>query len=208
MSLTFPREMTSAYEWAQADLALVHRQELARTAGGDSQAKDMGPAVWRATYATVPMPEGGARALYADLLTLRGAVHPFYVTVLPDAPAARDGEALAGVTVASVSPDNAALALTGLPAGFEMTYGDYLSIETAAGGRELHMLARGAAADGSGATPEMEVVPHVRPGTTAGDAVTLVGPVVEMKLEPGSLRHERLNAVLGRVSFQAVQVIR
>lgn len=207
MSLTFPREMTSAYDWPQADLVLVYRQELARTAGGTPQAKDMGPAVWRATYASVPMVAAAAWELYADFLTLRGAAQPFYLTPIPDEPAARNGEALSGVTVGAVATNNDALALSGLPAGFVLTAGDFLSIATSAG-TELHQLARGGTADGVGDTGEIEVVPHVRPAVSVGDAVALVGPVVEMQLEPGSLRHERLNAALGRVSFQATQVIR
>lgn len=208
MSLTSPRNMTGAYEWARADLVLTHRQELARTAGGDAQGKDLGPAVWQADYATVPILAAPARAYYADLLTLRGALNTFYLTPIPSAPDAHDGEALAGVEVEAIATNNDAVALRGLPAGFEMRAGDYLSIETAAGGRELHMLRGNATADAQGITGEMIVVPHVRPGVAAGNAVALVSPVVEMRLEPGSLRHERLSKLHSRVSFKAVQVIR
>ena len=208
MSLTFPRDMTSGYDWARADLALVHRQEMSRTAGGDLQAKDLGPAVWQADYATVPMTAAEARGYYADLLTLRAAAQTLYVATIPNAPAARVAETLTGVSVASLAASNDAIALAGLPAGFVMTAGDYLSIETAGGARELHMLARGGSADGTGTTPELEVVPHVRPGVAQGDAVTLLDPLLEMRLQPESLRHERLNSVLSRVAFKALQVIR
>jgi len=208
MSLTFPRDMTSAARWERADLVLQHRQELSRTAGGDAQAQDIGPAIWRADYATVPILAAEARAYYADLLTLRGAARTFYLVPIPSAPAARDGEALTGIEVESIATNNDALALRGLPAGFEMRAGDYLSIETGAGGRELHMLHSGATADAQGVTGEMIVVPHVRPVVSTGDTVTLVSPLVEMRLEPDSLRHERLSPLHSRVSFQATQVIR
>ncbi|MFP4275518.1 MAG: hypothetical protein ACLFRU_10885 [Paracoccaceae bacterium] len=201
------RDMTTAYDWARADLTLMRRQEFSRRAGGETQAKDLGPSLWMAAFQTPPMPAAAARGYHADLLSLGGALTTFYLSPVPGEPEARDGETLAGVTIASISSDNDAVALTGLPAGFVMTAGDYLSIDTG-DGIEFHQVAQGGAANASGVTGELRVVPHVRPVVSDGDAVRLVNPRVEMRLQPGSLRHERLNLVLSRVSFEAVQVLR
>jgi len=208
MSLTFPRDMTSDQCWDEHSFRLVHRQEFSRTAGGETQGKDLGPPLWAATFESYPLMQAEAEALEADLQTLGGVVRSFHVTPRRKEPSSRDGETLTGVAVASVGANNDAVSLDGLPPGFVMTAGDYIAIETAAGGRELYRLARGGSADATGVTPDLAVAPHIRPVVNAGDVVTLAPPVAEMRLQPESLQSRRVTRYRWRVSFQAIQVIR
>lgn len=112
------------------------------------------------------------------------------------------------MTVDTVAPARTALALTGLPVGFELRAGDYVSVITGAGGRELFRLARGGTADATGLTPEMEVVPDVPVTIAGGEAVDLINPMVEMVLEPGSLDDPWKGLSHRAMTFEAVQVIR
>lgn len=206
MALTFPRDLTETCAWRQARLMPGHRQELSRTAGGVTQGKDLGPMLWRADFQSVPLPRADADAAMAEFGSLRGVVHSFYVYPAGrPRPAAIPTGALAGVTVSSIASDRAALALAGLPAGAQMSAGDYLSIWT--GSRtECLRLIRAGTADGSGVTPEMETEPPVRSGIETGFPVTLVKPLVEMRLEPGSLDDPALDVLHRQIVFRAVQV--
>lgn len=207
MALTFPRDMVSAQCWETAKFTLQRRQELSRTADGRTQGKDLGPAIWRAEFQTYPLAQADAEALEADLMTLQGVVNSFYaVTMRRRAPLTWASNTLAGVTVLAIGASNDKISLAGLPAGFVMTAGDFVTITTSSG-TELHKLARGGTADGNGQTPKMEVVPHIRPGVAAGDAVTLIDPFAEMVMEPGSLDMPRQSLRRWRVGFKAVQVL-
>lgn len=212
MTLVVPRDLTTSVRWRRPRLKLMRRQELSRTAGGEMQSKDLGPALWRASYRSVSLSLDQADAVMADFDSLAGAVHPFYLHPAPrrrPAAASSDAELSgASVTVASIGANNDTLALAGLPASFVMAAGDFLSIETAAGGREFHRLVRGAVADGTGVTDAMAVAPHVRPGVTAGNAVTLLDPLVEMRLVPDSLDDPYEDGRHRAIVFEAIQVIR
>lgn len=209
MTLAFPRDMTTAYCWEEHRFSLMRRQELSRTAGGDTQAKDLGPALWTASFRSYPLLQEEAEALEADLQTLGGALRTFYAAPRRARPARDDGSAsLSGVAVDAVGVDHDTLTLRGLPAHFQLRAGDYLSVTTSAGGRELHRLARDGVADGTGVTSDISIVPHVRPVVSSGDPVSLAPPLVEMRLSHDTLQSRRVTRFRWRVSFEATQVIR
>jgi len=207
MALTFPRDLTGTCAWRRARLVPGHRQELSRTAAGETQGKDLGPMLWRADWASVPLPRAQADAAMAEFGSLRGAIHSFYLyPAWRPRPAAIPTGALSGVTVASIASDRSALSLAGLPAGAQMSAGDFLSIWTGAY-TEFLRLVRPGTADGTGTTPEMETEPPVRSGVGTGFTVTLVEPLVEMKLVPDTLDDPQIDVLHRQIVFQAVQVI-
>lgn len=209
MALTFPRDMTGLARWKEPSFDLMFRQELARDAGGPTQAKDMGPALWQASFTSVPLRLAVADAVMADFRSLRGAVRSFLLHPPTRARPAAAGD-LSGstVTVHSVRSDASAIRLSGLPSRFVMTAGDYVSIKTAAGGIEFLQLARGGEASIGGLSPELEVVPFVRPAVDTGDAVTLVDPVAEFILQPGTLDDPFVGLTHRQITFTAMQVVR
>ncbi len=208
MTLIFPRDMVSAESWYSADFRLQRSQEISRTSGGQIQARDLAPSYWRATFLSVPLEYRDAIALRMDFETLGGALRPFNAATLGvSAPAQWSGEDLSTVTVAEISADRTGLRLDGLPAGFELTAGDYLTVSKS-GATELHGLARGGIADGAGLSPLIHVVPKLRPVVSVGDSVALQPPFAEMLLEPGTLASTRHSAAHWQVSFEAVQVLR
>jgi hypothetical protein len=75
-------------------------------------------------------------------------------------------------------------------------------------GREFLQLASGGVANSAGVTPQMDVVPFLRPSVVSGLAVSLVNPMIEMKLDPMSL-DDPFDGLSHRfVTFQATQVVR
>src|SRR5690606_33928716 len=91
----------------------------------------------------------------------------------------------AEVTIESVGADNRSLAFAGLPEGYQLTIGDMLHVDYGSPSRRaLFTLCESGAADADGETDELEVRPHVRPGITAGAAVTLIKPSAKVKIMP------------------------
>lgn len=215
MTLTFPRDMITGLRWTQTRLVLRRRQQISTTAEGRINAQDLGPALWRAAeFITAPLPAYDADLAISDFQSLRGSINPFYVYDVTRArPVEMTSEGqfnLSGVTVSAISADRGGLTLTGLPPGFAMTSGDYVSIQTSVGGRELVRVVRAwkSTYDGLGTTPEMEVEPVLRPSVQVDDVVDLVKPMVEMRLEPDSLDDPYVSAMRRRITFSATQVIR
>lgn len=211
MSLTFPRDMITGQCWDTARFVLSHRQELSRTAGGEVQAKDLGPPIWQASFETYPLSLDDADALEADFLTLNGSARTFYATpyLSRRAKALPAGHAfdLSAVAVHTISANRDEVRIDGLPANLEIHAGDYLGITTSTG-RELHRIAVGGTADGAGLSPLLTVVPNLRASVAVNDLVDIENPMAEMVLIPGTLDKPRESRLRWRVRFDAVQVLR
>ena len=192
----------------------MHRQELSRVAGGDTQAKDLGPALWQASFTTSPALIRDAQAIEAALISLKGSIGSFlahdirrpFPKLYPSGDFSDTGE------IAEVFPGNAfLLRLGGLTPGFELSPGDYLSFENGDGpSRALHMitgvLGPSMTADALGVTHAFEVFPMVRAGATPGAAVTLKRPSCEMILDPGQEPPRLVDLVASSVTFSGVQI--
>ncbi|MEP5730365.1 MAG: hypothetical protein ABJL67_13465 [Sulfitobacter sp.] len=211
MPLTFPRDMTDLTRWSEPKLRLMHRQELSRVQGGLTSAKDMGPSLWTAEWTSVPIPLADADAAMASFRSLRGALRTFFLYPFTHpqprmtSPGDLDG---VSVTVDAIGANFDGISLAGLPAGFEMVAGDFLSIATAVGGTEFLQLVDGGIADGSGRTPEMEMTPFVRPAVLVGNPVALIKPPIEMRLEPDTLDDPYVSKTHRKITFKSVQVVR
>lgn len=210
MAITFPRTdiMTLVEFTADAPTPqLVTRQEFSRQGSGRTIGKDFGSALWLLSFTTAPLLSNDASAIESALDTLDGVVNTFEACDLrktmprmyPTGAGANDGVLL------SVNANNKALALSGLAAGQVVSVGDYLSF-TYGGNRALHRVAEAVTANGSGTTAQFEVRPHIRPGWTLTNAVTLKNPRGIFTLVPGSLS-SKPSDIFANVSFQAMQYI-
>jgi hypothetical protein len=212
MARTFPRDMTTWITWETPDFKPVFFQERAREGRGVIQVKDMGPILWRASFSSVPMPHAAADAAIAEFRLLRGAVNPFFVHTadqpFPSVLATATVLNGASPVVAAIGADFDELSISGVPAGLQISKGDFLSVETSAGGKELFQVGTASVADETGTTGLFEVFPPVRPAVADADAVSLVNPAAEMRLIPGTLDDPRVNAGNRRIVFEALQVIR
>lgn len=196
---------------ADATFWPMYRQELSRTAGGATQAKDLGSPLWRASFSTAPARRADAAALEAALISLNGSVGSFLAHDVrrPYPLAHADGVFSDAATLASVNLGGSAFALrlAGMPQGFTLSPGDYLSFQYGSRpSRALHMVTAGGAFDGQ-LTLDVEVFPAVRPGALAGAAVTFKRASCEMILEPGGQPPALRDLVASSVSFSAIQIL-
>lgn len=211
MTISFPRTdiLTGVdYSADTKPLKLISRQELSRTAGGQTLGKDLGPAMWFADFVTKPLPNDDAVTFEAKLNSLDGVVQTFELADLrrlypkgyPTGSGANDGALL------SVNANNKALALSGLIAGQVINIGDFLSF-TYGSSRALHQAVESVTANGSGVTAQFEVRPHIRTGWTLSPSTTvkLKNPRGIFTLVSGSVFAEPHGALHTVVGFQAGQ---
>lgn len=210
MTLSFPRtDILSGLTFPASTPRIkpLWRQEISRTAGGVTRVKNMGPLLWQASYLTVPMLRDDAGALEADLLTLEngGQLFEGYDPARPF-PASDRTSALTGITVHSIRNDRLAMRLTGLPAAFVLTKGDWLSIDD---GTNLHLLraVETVTAAGTGLAPWFEVRPGIRPAIEAGDPVKLRYAPARFMVDPGSVERAPHGGLMDTISWTATQVI-
>lgn len=198
MSLTYPYNLLDMFPGTSTEFDLLYRQEYSRTAGGFTIAKDMGTPLWRASYLSYSMMPNQLDAWRARLKALDGSVQRFMAHPMtrcyPIAHANGQGlGSVDAVKVATIGVNNKSVTLSGLPAGYMASVGDYMQI-----GQQLYQIIDRSAG--------LEVRPHLAPGTAVGNTVVLVKPAVPMIIMPGTLTTTaELATGRGAVSFQAVE---
>lgn len=194
MALSFP--LSLATFWARLpvdsiELDLGEAMQLDETGGGEQLSADLGVRLWRGTVTMGRLRYTEAAEVEVLLDTLRQAGRFFLANDIRRPKPLLDptGSILgaASVTVSAI-PSTRELSLAGLPAGYVVSVGDYLSFtyDGAKARRGFHRVVTGGTASGGGALGPIEVVPPLRPGLTTGTAVVLSNPVFKASLEAGS----------------------
>lgn len=179
-------------------LALRRQVQINNLGGGEILQAELAPAIWGGSVALAAMPKRQAAAIQAQLAALEAPGRVFQAYKAHQIGPAEDRLA---ATLGAASPaiselDSAAadgLKLDGLPAGYEISAGDFLAFDYDQGTgprRALHQVVVGAVADGTGALPDfLRLAPAVRPGALVGTAVELVKPHFLAVLVPGSVSY-------------------
>ena len=161
--------------------------------GGRILTADVGPRLWEGSITVAPDTAAGQRAAQALAQVLRQAGASFLINDRKGKfPAADpDGTMLgaAAVTLSAPVAGSDTISMAGLPSGYVLTPGDYLSYAygTADEKVALHQVTVGGAAADDG-TLTIGVVSRVRPGVSDGAAVTLIGASCKAIMVPGSFK--------------------
>lgn len=213
MALTFPLSLADfadtigvrQVKWLPQD----NRQYSGMGSGQILQA-DLGPSLWTGEVTLREYYHAEARRIEAKLNAVIRSIGSFY---LYD-PRHRgptldsDGAILGSATVQIASlPDAKSMTLKGLPAGYTLSVGDYLSFDYGSPARRaFHEICEDVTADGTGVTPAFEVNPVIRTGAAVDDVVTLVKPAMKCIIRPGTLDvGSTENVVTTAISFSVVQ---
>lgn len=180
------RLLVSSVSWS-----LAVNQQLSGLGSGQILVADLAPALWSGDAETVEMYHREARRIEARINALDGALGSFH---LYDprfiGPYADPDGAMLGESVVQIAalPDAKSISLKGLPAGYELTEGDYLAFDYGDPvKRAFHELSEAVTADSSGIAPAAQVRPAIRPGASVDTIVTLVRPAMKCLIKPGSL---------------------
>lgn len=215
MALTFPLALPDLVDLlgiSSVSWNPVYQQEVSGLGTGEGLSHDLGPMLWEGDCQTGEFYHRDIEKWRARFLALDGSNQSFMLYN----PAAKypetdpKGAALAGatITIGSVGSNRKEIALSGLPAGFEVPWGAYVQITAGSPSRvALVLFLESKTATGLGNTSVIECRPHLRPWVSAGASVQLVKPAAKVKLVPNSLRVETVGALTSRLRFTARQTL-
>lgn len=183
-----------------------------RTAGGDVLRASMGAALWQGRLPIAPCANRDAEALQALIFAAArtGAsvmlTHPRHRAPRADPTGAGLGGA-SPVIASGTGGDQ--LRMSGLPASYTLSAGDYLSFTYGSSPTRhaFHRLASGGEASLAGLSPLLRVDPPIRPGFAVGAAVKLVNPAFKAVLRSPSPGGLGFVATAG-ATFEFVQTLR
>lgn len=208
MSLSAPFNLLADFPGWTVSFDLMYRQEQSRTAGGRTVVKDLGSPLWQLKAQSKQLRPNLLDYWRARLTALGNGLQTFYGYPLSRTyPIAYPngswptGGAFSGLAVlATINANRKAVTVSGLPAAFVLSVGDYVSV---AG--NLHQVMEATTASAGGLTPEFEVRPHIWLGVAAGAAVAVYRPSCIMSIVPGSVASDSDLTGWGSVSFQAIE---
>lgn len=207
MALSEPFDILQKGIFWTTEFDFQWRQEQSRTASGRTIVKDFGSPLWALTAQSKRLSPNSldywrARigALENGRLTFLGRPMSRVYPILYPRGTWPTGVSFSGsATLASVSADKKSITVSGLPAGYAGSVGDFLSI-----GDDLHRVEEAFTAP-SGSSGVFQVAPAIWPGVTSG-SVVLKNPHCLMAINPGSLRSTAdPQTGWGSVSFQATE---
>lgn len=188
---------------------LVSRQEFSRTASGVTIGRDMGPALWQASFTTNPMYHRKAMAIEARLNALNGVTRAFYMGDVrgkmpmeyPDGVFGDNG------TITSVNVNGRMLTISGLDAGFKISAGDYMEYNYGAGNtiRALLQVVGDVTASGGGVATDVEFRPFIPTGTINGTAVKFKNPRALFTLTPEGVTQTIVDGCFTQLTLTATQ---
>lgn len=196
MALTFPLPRATFIDTLLAERVTCDLPELveqSRTAGGEQLMADMGERLWtgRIDLGKMVRSEVGRPETLIQVVK-QGRTFEVYDRRRPNPLLDPNGTILgaASVTILALGADPREVSLSGLPAGYTLSSGDYMSFaytSLSVTRQALHRVVdTTVVANGLGQTPLFEVVPAIRPGATATTAVTLIKPFCRAVMVAGS----------------------
>lgn len=166
--------------------------EVNTTGGGEIMRSQLAPQLWvgEARMSTMTRREAGSPDVLLSVLRREGATFYAYDTRRTFPQADPTGAILGAATVlVDLNPNPREIRLSGLPAGYVLTRGDYLAWDygSPTTRRALHRVVDATVtASGVGGTSLFEVTPPVRPGVIL-TAVTLIRAACKAVILPDSV---------------------
>lgn len=212
--MALPPVQDFIHDWpGQAALQLGYGDEASPTGSGAIITRELRPPLWVLNAQSRRLRPNTLHEWQAKLETLENGkvlfwgyeCMRFYPIAYPNG-SWPTGPAFSGsAQLSAVDPNNKALVLQALPAGYSGRPGDMLSWAYNGDQYALHRVVEAFTANAGGVTNVFEVRPHIRPLAAAGTAVAVKRPACQMKLIPGSIAIETDPLGWGTIQFQAGQ---
>jgi hypothetical protein len=208
VSITYPINLLPTFPGWTIGFSLRYRQEQSTQASGRVIVKDMGAPLWTLRAMSKMLSPNQLDQWRAELNKLENGLQTFkaypmsrcYPQAYPRG-SWPTGGAFGGTGIlAGINTNRKAISVQGLPAGFVLTVGDYLSIDG-----DLHQVMEASTANGSGVTPQFEIRPHLWPAANVSDPVLVKQPGCNMAVVPGSVASEAQLNGWGSISFSAME---
>lgn len=171
---------------------LTESVEWGETTGGEILASAYGPRLWQGSISVMTHSVLNADDIVSRAELMREAGAAFLVSPrhLPGPQNDKTGAILGAATptITFINANNRDISIGGLPAGYVLLRGDFLSFQygTSPIRYALHRVVTSVTANGSGIVGSIELSPLIRPGATTGIALQLIKPTCKAKLIPGT----------------------
>lgn len=216
MALTYPLPLASFADILPAAEVAFHLPDVGmqnRTAKGEQLTADIGERLWqgRITLGKLTRAEAGRPETLIDQLRQGGRSFQIYDLYRPNPTLDPTGSILgaAAVTILALGGDARELSLTGLPVGYTLSVGDMLSFAYGSLQALHRVVTTTVVANGAGQTALFEVQPAIRPGASAGAAVSLNKAWCKAVPVYGSIEEAlRRRTITEGMAFDWVQTLR
>lgn len=219
VALTYPLPLATFADSllvSQNTFYLPEQVQASRTAGGEQLGADIGERLWtgKIMLGRMTRSEAGRPEVLIDLIRQAGRSFLMYDRYRTNPLLDPTGTILgaASVTILALGGDARELSLAGLPVGYTLSAGDYLSFAYGSSPvrQALHRVVNpSVVANGSGQTALFEVTPALRPGAAAAAPVQLKKAYCKAVAVYGSIEEaERLSTMTEGVGFSWVQSLR
>lgn len=220
MALSFPLSIDDFADTLlvqRATCTLPEQLQQSRTAGGEQLSADMGERLWtgRIDLGKMTRSEIGRPEVLIETLKQAGRSFHMFDRRRPYPLLDPTGAVLgtSSVSILALGADPRELSLAGLPAGYTLSAGDYLSFaytSLSITRQALHRVVNSTVtASGAGETPLFEVIPALRPGAAAAAPVTLKKAFCKAVLVVGSASpSDGASTLYEGLGFDWVQTLR
>lgn len=215
MTLSDPRALADFVDLLKIDSVVWRSQrndEISGVGSGQTWTAETAPPLWGADVTLILMRASEARQVRAIINSLSGPGQSFYLyDPIGKYPASDpDGSILGNSTVLidTIGTDNSSVKLSGLPAGYALTPGDYFHVDygTSPTRRAFFEVSDAAVADGSGLTGLFAVYPNIQTGITTTMQVQLAKPSAKVMIVPGSIQPGTTQTLfVSGMGFTAIQ---
>ena len=218
MAYSFPTVVQNFFETLAIQSALpdlTEDMDLNWNGQGELMTADVGERLWKMDLTLKSDRYEEVEASRARIQVFRQAGRPFFAHALPmfypqfDP----DGSILGSVvpTLSAVQSNMRDIRIAGLPVGYQITAGDFLSFAYSANPVRyaFHQAVSNATAGSDGTTGLFEVNTEIRPGFALGADVRLIKPLFKAIILPGSYRGGMSMGRMTRdISFTIQQTLR
>lgn len=218
MAYTFPLSLADFFAGLPIQTAvpdLTEAVEMSQSGGGEILTADVGPRLWKMDISIRPGYYADIEPIKAKLNLLRRAGRSLIVHAIPfKGPQSDPTGAILGasvVTLGAVHPDNREIGLEGLPVGYKITTGDFMSFTYGSNPVRyaMHQFVEDGVAGGDGSTNYIEISDFIRPGFALDTPVTLIKPSFKAVVVPGSTNPGRVGQrMIDGLQFSVIQTLR
>ncbi|MBM1833767.1 hypothetical protein JQW92_16995 [Sulfitobacter pseudonitzschiae] len=219
MPLTFPlsyAEFLAVLPISSITMECPEVVEISQTAGAEVLLDEIGNRYWQGVINLGRMQRHEKREAQVLIDAVRSASGSFFASDISQSFPQDDptGSGISGATpkISSLPADKRLIGLSGLPSGYTLRRGDYLSFTYLSNPTRyaLHRIVDATVtANGSGATADFEVMPHIQPGAATNTSVELVRPSCKAIILPDSVQPGRTNRFIHEgMSFGFMQTLR
>ena len=194
---------------------LTEAMEYSRSKGGEIFTADFGPRLWQMDIVVAAGTHAKIEQIKARLQLLRSPGRSLLVGSMPLLYPQKDplGSIIGASTILlkAVAGNNREINLSGFPAGYELTPGDFLSFTYGSNPVRyaMHQVVAPKIAAGDGTMTALEVVDFIRPGWVVDTPVRIRKPMYKAVVVPGSTDIMESDAIMsGGVKFSVIQTFR